>query len=263
MKNIARWFKSIKKELFFLGILSIAIGVVMVLYPDTVNKVICYVIGAILVISGGFVLTVVLVNKGAKPFSLRVIAAALAVAVGALFIFGASFVFDILWVFMGIGIIMNSYFKTQYAYELRYSGSPRWWINLVISMISLALGIILILNRAGEPGKMIKLTGIFLAIDGLCDLASVLTFLAEFRRIRKEERAVEKERLMQEKLSKREAKLAKKMAKKKKKDEAVINLSEVVAESKEQAAIEEDAEQNAAKTEEDTDAAVSGNDNEN
>lgn len=241
MNNLVRWFKSIKKELFVLGILSIAIGAVMVIYPDTVSKVICYVIGGLLVVSGAFVLTVVLVRKGAKPFTFRVIAAALALAVGFLFIFGADFVFDILWVFIGIGIIMNSYFKSQYAYELKYSGSPKWWVNLVISMISLALGIILIMERDAAQNAMIRLTGIFLAVDGLCDIASVYTFVADFRRIRKEEKAEEKARIMQEKLSKREAKLAKKLAKKNKKEDPVIHLSEVVMESKEQAANEENA----------------------
>ncbi len=243
MKNLIRWFKSIKKELFVLGILSIAIGAVMVIYPDTVSKVICYVIGALLVVSGGFVLLSMLVQKGAKPFTLRVIAAAMAMAVGFLFIFGADFVFDILWVFIGIGIIMNSYFKTQYAYELKFSGSPKWGINLVLSMISLALGIILILEREAAQNTMIRLTGIFLAVDGLCDIAAVFTFVADFRRIRKAEKVEEKEKAMQEKLSKREAKLAKKIAKKDKKgkeDPAVINLSEVVMESKEQAAMEEE-----------------------
>ncbi len=238
MKNIVRWFKSIKKELFVLGILSIAIGVVMVLYPDTVSQVICYVIGGLLVVSGGFVLTTVLVHKGVRPFVFKIIAAALAMAVGFLFIFGATFVFDILWVFIGIGIIMNSYFKSQYAYELKYQGSPNWWENLVISMVSLALGIILILKRDDAQSTMIRLTGIFLAVDGLCDLASVYTFIADFRRIRKEERAVEKEKIMQEKLSKKEAKLAKKNAKKNKKDTAVIDLQDVVMSAKEEAAAE-------------------------
>jgi uncharacterized membrane protein HdeD (DUF308 family) len=240
MNNLVRWFKSIKKELFVLGVLSIAVGAVMVIYPETVSKVICYVIGALLVVSGAFVLTAILVQKGTKPFTFRVVAAALALAVGFLFIFGADFVFDILWVFIGIGIIMNSYFKTQYAYELKFSGSPKWWVNLVISMISLALGIILILERDAAQSTIIRLTGIFLAVDGLCDLASVFTFLAEFKRIRKEEKTAEKEKAMQEKLSKREAKLAKKLAKKKKKEESVINLSEVVMESREQAANEEE-----------------------
>ena len=238
MNNLIRWFKSIKKELFFLGIISIAIGAVMVIYPDTVSKVICYVIGGLLIVSGGFVLTVVLVHKGARPFTFRIIAAALAMAVGFLFIFGADFVFDILWVFIGIGIIMNSYFKSQYAYELKQSGNPTWWHNLVISMISLALGIILILKRDEAQQTMIRLTGIFLAVDGLCDLASVYTFIADFSRIRKEEKVVEKEKMMQEKLSKKEAKLAKKLAKKSK-QESVIDLSKVVMESKEQAAQEE------------------------
>ncbi len=238
MKNLIRWFKSIKKELFILGILSIAIGAVMVIYPETVSKVICYVIGGLLVLSGAFVLTVVLVQKGVRPFTFRVIAAALAMAVGFLFIFGADFVFDILWVFIGIGIIMNSYFKSQYAYELKYSGSPKWWVNLVISMISLALGIILILERNVVQTTMIRLTGVFLAIDGLCDLASVFTFIADFKRIRKEEKVEEKAKAMQERLSKKEARLAKKLAKKNKQSESVINLSEVVMESKEQAAIE-------------------------
>ncbi len=239
MKNLIRWFKSIKKELFVLGILSIAIGAVMVIYPDVVGKVICYVIGGLLVVSGAFVLTIVLVQKGAKPFTFRIIAAALAMAVGFLFIFGATFVYDILWVFIGIGIIMNSYFKTQYAYELKYAGNPNWWENLVISMVSLALGIILILKKDGEQTSMIRLTGIFLAVDGLCDLASVWSFVAEYKRIRKAEKVEEKEKAMKEKLSKKEAKLAKKMAKKNKKDEPIIKLSEVVMASKEQAAAEE------------------------
>lgn len=235
-KNLVNWFKSLKKELFVLGVLSILVGIVMLIYPTEVEKFICYVIGALFIICGGFALGAILVKKGAQPFTFRIIPASLAVAIGFLFIFGAGFVFDVLWVFIGIGIIMNSYFKNQYAYELKFSGAQKWWINLALSMISLALGVVLIVERDIDQMKMIRLAGIFLAVDGLCDIASVVTFVANYNRIRKEEKAEEKAKAMQEKLTKKEAKLAKRLAKKNKK---VVNLEEVVLGSKAEAAAEE------------------------
>ncbi len=239
MNHIANWFKSIKKELFVAAVLDIAVGVIMIMYPDEVSHFICYVIGGLFILCGGFSLVNILVNKGTQPFTFRVIPAALAVAVGFLFVFGADFVFDILWIFIGVGIIMKSYFKSQFSYELKYAGAPKWWINLVISMISLCLGIVLILERDVAQTTIIMLSGIFMIIDGICDLATVMTFVADHARIRNAEKKVEKaikqaekERVMQEKLSEKERKAAAKAAAKAAKHGKVIDLEEVVTESK-------------------------------
>ncbi len=239
MNQIANWFKSIKKELFVAAVLDMAVGVIMIMYPDEVSRFICYVIGALFILCGGFSLTNILVNKGTQPFTFRVIPAALAVAVGFLFIFGHDFVFDILWVFIGVGIIMKSYFKSQFSYELKYAGAPKWWINLVISMISLCLGIVLIIERDVAQRTLIILSGIFMIIDGVCDLATVMTFVADHCRIRNAEKKIEKavkqaekERVMQEKLSEKERRAAAKAAAKAAKHGKVIDLEEVVTESK-------------------------------
>jgi len=203
-------FEGVKAELIFLGIASVALGIFMILKPEIVTKGICYVVGAVLVICGIFNLIAILVQQGAKPFTFRIIPAALSIVVGAFFLLGADFVFNILWFAIGVAIIMNSTFKFQYAYELKYLGYAKWWMNLVFAVVSLGFGIVLLLVPSEVQTTMIVISGIIILIDGVSDLGASFTYIMNNHQIRKEEKAEIKRR-------KAEANAAKKKQSKKNK----------------------------------------------
>ncbi len=220
MKN---FFKSIKLELFVLGALSFVAGLYMVIKPDLVSKVMFYVIGTLLVLAGVFVLVTVLVKKGVRPYSLKVIAAALSVVVGIFFLIGAEWAYEILWMVFGVAIVMGALFKISYAYELKYTGFGKWWLNLVLAIVSLALGILLIKQPFEDNANMIVITGIVLLVDGVTDVGSSLIYFINSVRIahmnnkqKRLEKAAEK---AQVKAKKAEEKAAKEALKEKEKEE--------------------------------------------
>ncbi|MCQ2506693.1 MAG: DUF308 domain-containing protein [Lachnospiraceae bacterium] len=218
----------LKKELLIVGIISVLCGVMMIAKPETVTKVICYVVGCVFLVVGLFNLIVIFVKKGAKPYVLRVIAAALAITIGGFFVIRASWIVNIIWVFMGVLIIMNAYFKFEYAYDLKHQEFNSWWYNLVFASLAIAGGIILLLINQLDITQIakIRITGILLVIDGICDLASTWLYIAnmiKFNKIVKTEIRREK---MERKLSLKEKKRARKYLKD---SNEVISVDDIVS----------------------------------
>lgn len=218
MKN---QFKELKKELFFVGLLSIAAGFCMIVWPDTVSKVICYVVGGLLTVSGIFSLVMIFVRKEEKPFSFRLIPAAVSVVLGIFFLLSAAFVFEIMWVLFGALLIGNAYFKFEYGFDLKHEKFEKWWINLILATVSIIFGVILISKPTVISEHMILFTGIFVLVDGLCDLTATYLYasyvhsvnvkirkeIKEQKAVEKAEQKAEKEKLKREKQeAKREAK---------------------------------------------------------
>lgn len=208
MNAIKKFLQGIKWELLFVGLFSIGLGVVMMIMPEKVSSVMCYFIGGLLMFCGLFNLIAILVKQGVKPFSFRIIPAALSFIVGVFFLIGANWIFDIIWVFIGVAIIMNSIFKFQYAYELKFTGFTKWWLNLVYGIVSLGLGILLLREPSEDTKVMIILTGAIIFVDGICDILASTLYLINSRRInkimKKEEKALKAKQKAEEEANKEE-----------------------------------------------------------
>ena len=161
------FLKNLKKSMLLSALCSLAAGIVMIVLPGAVEKFICILCGAILCLSGLFGIVSVFVRpKGAVAVT-GMIPGILAVAVGLEFLFRGDRVFEILWFFIGLILLVDAVYKLQYAFEMKTCGVEKWWMILLVALASLILAIVLMIQPASE---MIVLTGAFLAANGIFDL---------------------------------------------------------------------------------------------
>ena len=172
----------VKNGMLVLSIAFIALGLLLLIMPETSLLWLCYAFGAVVLITGIVCLVQYARLRGsgfAAPFFLvaGVITAALGLFTLAQPQVGASF----LPVVFGLFILIDGCSRIGTAVELARRQADRWWLVLLFSVLSIALGILLLVNPFGAAVSVVMLCGVLLIIEGAVNLACVVYTAMELR----------------------------------------------------------------------------------
>lgn len=173
--------KQAKTSFICFSILSIILGVCLIIWPHVSAETICIVFGLILLLTG--VLRIVFYFKGTVfgiPLYADLTAGFLILLVGALLIIHPGDAASLLPIVAGLSLIFDGAFKLQPSADLRRVGVKYWWYILILSILTSACGVLLVLNPfAGLTALMVAL-GVCLILDGIqniCTVAYVSRFI--------------------------------------------------------------------------------------
>ena len=94
---------------------------------------------------------------------------------GIFFLLRSDVVLSFLPVVIGIYIVIDALLNLKRAQELYRMGYVRWWITLVTSLISAALGILILWNPLFLSDFIFRMVGIVLIYTGVSDLVALFT----------------------------------------------------------------------------------------
>ncbi len=178
------FFKRLKVGMLLSGLVSMALGLVMILLPGVVETTLRFVFGGGLTLFG--VLEIVFVF--ARPNGLlsvgRIIPGVLSLAVGLVFLFRFDTFVSLLWILLGVSILTDGIYKLQYAFELKAAQIKNWWINLLISVGSLVMAAVLMIQPFDLQNAMAIFAGVLLAVNGLFDVICVILMSVYGKRMR-------------------------------------------------------------------------------
>lgn len=166
MKEVLK--KTTNKNLIT-SIIILIFGILIFLKPDMTVKTISYLIGVVLLISGINQIAIAFGNKeNVNNFN---IAIGIIIMVAALVLFlNPTAIASIIPFLIGIYMMISSAFKLQYLYSLK-ALTKQYDIKIIIlTMITLILGILLVFNPFGGVIAITKLIGIFLIIYAILDI---------------------------------------------------------------------------------------------
>ena len=104
---------------------------------------------------------------------------------------------------IGIGIIINSCNKLQYAIQLKSNENDLWKSTMIISIISTLCGIILIFNPFQAAVGITRIVGIFIVIYSILDIISTITIKRNVKKFHKElEETIKDAEIIEEKQKK-------------------------------------------------------------
>lgn len=179
--------EKIKKWKWIYLILTLAVltfGICLIIWPGISAEILCYALGAILLIVGGARIVCyfqrgisVLWHRYELPLGL------LDVLVGIYFFSHPANVLLILPMVVGIVVIVDSVFHLQTALELRDIGVKRWWMILVFAIVSILAAIGLIRNPFEGSLTLMVYLGICLVIDGAQSLYYIHQVARDIRRL--------------------------------------------------------------------------------
>lgn len=168
---MAQILKKIKTNVIVSALICVIIGVVLVAWPGMSVHVVCMTIGAVLVISGISRLLIFILNRDGSLFSqMNLITGIIITLIGAWILFQPDTIIAMIPILVGIIIIIHGINNLQQAVTLFHNHYDKWWVALLLGIITIGFGVLLIFNPFEAVNTLVMFIGLFLIYDGLSDI---------------------------------------------------------------------------------------------
>ncbi|MBQ2910421.1 MAG: DUF308 domain-containing protein [Bacilli bacterium] len=158
------------------SLILIALGLLLIFQSDAVIYSISYIIGGSLIAIGVLaVIKFIQSTNNEQKAELDIVYGIVSVILGVIVIKNPEAIASIIPAILGIGIVISSATKLQYAFELKANGNHLWKTTMVISLISTLCGIVLLFNPFKALTSFTKVVGIFIVIYAALDMISTFT----------------------------------------------------------------------------------------
>ena len=188
-----KFFQKSRIAYVAMSIVLFAVGLCLIIWPAMFAKIFCYLIGSLALIPGIIETVVFFVRDiSVKSFSYSLAIGLLSSIFGLILLLkpdNSAVFFSML---IGVFIIIDSVLKLQTSFELRVMGVLRWWINLILSLASAVLGVLLVINPFGTGNLLLIFMGISLMVDALENIWTVIYISRAAKQMKKiaEEEAI-------------------------------------------------------------------------
>ena len=172
----------VKSGMMLLSIAYIVIGMMLLIMPQTSLLWICYAFGAVVLITGIVCLIQYARIRGTgftAPFML--VGGVITAGLGIFTLAKPQVVASFLPVVFGIFIVVDGLSRIGSAIDLAKRKGQKWWVLLLLSIVSVALGILLVLHPFGAAVSIVMVCGILLIAEGAMNLGCILYAAMELR----------------------------------------------------------------------------------
>jgi len=165
------YIKSLKVNYSLSALICVILGIVLLVWPGQSTQVVCMILGIVL---GGFgiiqiILYLATQEKTMVSHSMMMLGIVLAV-IGGWIVLKPDTIIKAIPMIVGILIVIHGLHNAVQAIDLKKMQYDNWWVALLLSLLTVALGIILICNPFTAVDVVVRLIGAFLIYDGLSDM---------------------------------------------------------------------------------------------
>ena len=167
--------EGMKKNYFISAILTIALGAVLVIWPDWSGRILCYLLGAALIIMGGIQLIVCIRAERIGFYSkFSMLMNIILILLGVWVCIRPDTVLSLVPVIIGIVMLIHGCMDLQFTMDIKHAGSGKWWIALIFALVTLTLGVFLVMHPFLAFEITMLIIGIGLLYDGISDLVLMI-----------------------------------------------------------------------------------------
>lgn len=183
--------KKLKTNVVISAVLCILLGIVLVVWPDISMQIACAAIGIVLLV-GGIVRLVqyFVVRDGSMYAQMNLIMGIVLAVVGVWIVLKPDKVLAIIPIIIGIVIVLHGLNNLQQAITLYKDSYDKWWIALILGILTVGFGILLICRPFAALDTVVVLIGIFLIYDGLSDIWIVSRIYKTAKELKQEAEAL-------------------------------------------------------------------------
>lgn len=179
--------KKIKWNVIISSVIYVALGVILLLWPEKMARNICYVIGVIAVAVG----IVNLIDYIRKDYSVD--AYRYNLVYGLVFILFGVFVFvkvdtvvSIIPFLLGFAVTISGLLKLQNAVDLVRMKYKGWGAVMIVSVLNIAFGVVLIMNPFDSAMILFICIGIGMIYSGVSDLIATIMLSRSIKSVGRE-----------------------------------------------------------------------------
>lgn len=167
--------EGMKKNYFISAILTIALGAVLVIWPDWSGRILCYLLGAALILMGGIQLIVCIRAERIGFYSkFSMLMNIILILLGVWVCIRPDTVLSLVPVIIGIVMLIHGCMDLQFTMDIKHAGSGKWWIALIFALVTLTLGVFLVMHPFLAFEITMLIIGIDLLYDGISDLVLMI-----------------------------------------------------------------------------------------
>lgn len=187
MKSI---IQDMKQNYFVNAVIMVILGLVLVIWPDILGVMLCYLLGGALIVMGVIQLISFLQGERLGFYSkFSMLMGIVLVLLGIWICTQPHVVLSIIPVVVGIIVLIHGLMDIQYTLDIRRTGNTKWWIALIAAILTLIVGLLLVFNPFTAYEISMILLGVAMLYDGGSDLVLLIfSYLAQKdtdRRVRK------------------------------------------------------------------------------
>ena len=165
------YIKSLKVNYSLSAVICVILGIVLLVWPGQSTQVVCMVLGIVL---GGFGLIQIILYLATKEktmvsHSMMMLGVVLAV-IGGWIVLKPETIIKAVPMIVGIFIVIHGFHNAVQAIDLKKMQYDNWWVALLLSLLTVALGVVLICNPFTIVDTVVRIIGAFLVYDGLSDM---------------------------------------------------------------------------------------------
>lgn len=165
------YIKSLKVNYSLSAVICVILGIVLLVWPGQSTQVVCMVLGIVL---GGFGLIQIILYLATKEktmvsHSMMMLGVVLAV-IGGWIVLKPETIIKAVPMIVGILIVIHGFHNAVRAIDLKKMQYDNWWVALLLSLLTVALGVVLICNPFTIVDTVVRIIGAFLVYDGLSDM---------------------------------------------------------------------------------------------
>ena len=165
----------ILKERFSLSsVATLAIGLLLVIYPDFTGRAICYLIAAMLIGKGLTSIIARYRNKALpQPVVFELMGGISTCLMGLFVAVRSDVLISIIPFIVGMFLLISSVSSLQKAFELKRMNYAKWNHGLIFTLVKLALALVIVMNPFGTAMTLTRFIGGCLVYDGATGLVTV------------------------------------------------------------------------------------------
>lgn len=174
--------KTYKTLAIVLSVVTMALGLVMICWPNISAVAICYLMGAVCIVAGIYeIIRYFDLGLIGVLFRYDLFLGIMSVLAGILLVLHPDGGVVILPVVLGFYIILASVFSIQISTEARHFGFSGWWGALLLGIAGAILGVLMILDPFRGAAALMVFTGISLLVTGVESIYAIICISKVFR----------------------------------------------------------------------------------
>ena len=176
--------KQLKWSIIVMAIAYIVLGVVLIMYPSQVQKLISYILAFALIAMGIVNLiqyTRLDTNQIVNSYDL-VLGFSTMIG-GILIIINVERFEQLVLIVMGFMILVSGVMKLQSSVNLMRLRSTSWQVPFAMAMIGIVYGIIMLINPFGAGGFFFAMMGIGFILSGITDIIVSVMFSVRLKKV--------------------------------------------------------------------------------
>ena len=177
MENLSIKVKKMSITSIIFSIIFIAIGIFLLLKPETAINIICYVLGVLLILWGVVSMVQFFSDKTSESYlSISFIFGAFVFIFGLIILIKPEIIASIIPLLLGIWMLING--VTKLSYSLTINKLSNATVSIIGSIFIIILGVLLIFNPFAGAKSLVQIIGISFIVYSVIDLAEsiALTF---------------------------------------------------------------------------------------